>query len=294
MTGVSKVSIETALRRFRAYFTAVAIFGRRSAARPRGKAIGVDVLEVHSGDVGAADPPDAVVRGKQQNGSMAAVIAFDVNETLLDLRALDGVFEEVFGSPAVRAQWFAQMLQLSFVGGLTGQYVDFSSAQRAALQMVAERQGLAISSEQVSHIVGRMATLPPHPEVPAALDALRAAPLKVAALTNSVQDVAEAQLRNAGIAGYFDRIMSADSIQRLKPAPEPYRDVARAFDVEPEQVRLVAAHSWDVTGALAAGCQAAFVARPGMVLSPLGAQPGIVEPDLAGVVRRILSVDPAG
>ena len=63
-------------------------------------------------------------------------------------------------------------------------------------------------------------------------------------------------------------------------------------------MRLVAAHSWDVSGALAAGCTAAFVARPGMVLSPIGQQPDIVEPDIAGVVRRILAINaqpsPAG
>jgi len=222
---------------------------------------------------------------------VTAVIAFDVNETLLDLRVLDDVFEDVFGSAAVRAQWFGQMLQLSFVGGLTGRYVDFTTAQQASLRMVAERLGRPVTTEQVSDVVERMTTLPPHPEVPSGLAALRAAPLKVVALTNSVQDVAEAQLRNAGLAGYFDTIMSADNVKRLKPAPEPYQAVAHAFDVEPAQVRLVAAHSWDVSGALAAGCQAAFVARPGMVLSPIGDQPDIVEPDIARVVHRILAVD---
>jgi 2-haloacid dehalogenase len=222
---------------------------------------------------------------------VTAVIAFDVNETLLDLRALDDAFEDLLGSPAMRGQWFAQMLQLSFVGGLTGRYVDFSTAQHAALHMVAERAGRPVTTEQVSQIVQRMSSLPPHPEVPAALEALRASPLKVIALTNSVQEVAEAQVRNAGIAEYFDKVMSADNVRRLKPAPEPYQAAAEAFDVEPGEVRLVAAHSWDVTGALAAGCKAAFVARPGMVLSPIGPQPDIVEPDIAGVVRRIRAID---
>ena len=64
---------------------------------------------------------------------MTTVIAPDVNETLLDLRALDPAFEELLGSAALRGRWFAQMLQLSFVGGLTGRYVDFSTAQEAAL-----------------------------------------------------------------------------------------------------------------------------------------------------------------
>jgi 2-haloacid dehalogenase len=222
---------------------------------------------------------------------VTAVIAFDVNETLLDLSALDNAFAELLGSAALRPQWFLQMLQLSFVGGLTGVYVDFSTAQRAALRMIAERVERSVTTSQIDEMVLRMSRLPPHPEVPAALAALRAAPVKVVALTNSVQEVAEAQVRNAGIGAYFDQVISADRVKRLKPSPQPYHEVARAFDVEPAEVRLVAAHSWDVSGALAAGCRAAFVARPGMILSPIGAQPDIVGPDVAAVVGRILAVD---
>ena len=77
---------------------------------------------------------------------MASVIAFDVNETLLDLRALDQPFKVLLGSAALRPQWFTLMLQLAFTGGLTGQYVDFTTAQRAALAMVAERGGVSRTS----------------------------------------------------------------------------------------------------------------------------------------------------
>jgi 2-haloacid dehalogenase len=224
---------------------------------------------------------------------MTAVIAFDVNETLLDLSALDASFEELLGAAALRTQWFAQMLQLSFVGGLSGEYVDFSTAQHGALLMLAERQGRAITSADATAMVKRMSSLPSHPEVDAALRRLRETPLTVVALTNSVASVAEEQLTNAGIRGHFHAIMSADSVKRLKPAPEPYQAVARAFDVDIADVRLVAAHSWDVSGALAAGCTAAFVARPGMVLSPLGRQPDIVGADIAEVVEQILAVEVA-
>lgn len=222
---------------------------------------------------------------------MTKVIAFDVNETLLDLRALDNAFEELLGSAAMRGQWFAQMLQLSFVGGLTGKYVDFTSAQRAALRMVAQRAGASVSEVEVARMVDRMSRLPPHPEVLEGLSRLRATSLVVVALVNSLPEVGEAQLEYAGIRHLFDRVVSADSVQRLKPAPEPYRAVADLYDVPISEVRLVAAHSWDVSGALAAGARAAFVARPGMVLSPLGDQPDIVEPDIASVVDRIFAVD---
>jgi 2-haloacid dehalogenase len=219
------------------------------------------------------------------------VVAFDVNETLLDLKALDEPFTRVFGSAAPRPLWFAQMLQLAFVGTITGEYVDFSAAQHAALRMIAERTGTALTPGDADAVVAQMRRLPPHPEVPGALAALRGSGLAAVALTNSTLDVAADQLGNAGLRDLFDEVLSADDVGRLKPAPEPYAAVAARFDVPPAEVRLVAAHSWDISGALAAGCRAAFVARPGAVLSPLGRQPDIVGPDLTAVVERILDVD---
>src|SRR5215208_2526298 len=111
---------------------------------------------------------------------MGRVIAFDVNETLLDMGALDPHFERAFGSAGVREQWFGQMLQLAFVGGLTGQYVDFGTAQRAALAMLAERHGVEPPTDAVA---ATMRALPPHPDAAEALDTLRAAGLPLAALT---------------------------------------------------------------------------------------------------------------
>lgn len=197
----------------------------------------------------------------------------------------------MLGSEHLRPQWFAMMLQVSFVGGLTGEYVDFSTAQRAAFLMVAEREGIRVDAEDASAMVDRMSSLPAHTEVPGALAALRQTGLRVAALTNSPPAVAEAQLINAGLREYFHDVLSADQVRHLKPAPEPYHAVATAFGVEVSQVRLVAAHWWDVAGALAAGCRAAFVNRPGMVLSTTCPRPDIVEANIADVVARIIEVD---
>ena len=222
---------------------------------------------------------------------MTDVVAFDVNETLLDLSALDPAFEELFGTAALRPQWFAQMLQLAFVGGLSGEYVDFSAAQHAALLMLGEKVGRSVSPAEATDMVERMRSLPPYPEVADALRRLHGSGVRTVALTNSVAAVAEAQLSHAGIRDAFDDVISADSVGRLKPAPEPYLAVARAFGVDIADVRLVAAHSWDVSGAMAAGCSAAFVTRPGQVLSPIGRQPDMIGADIADVVDQILARD---
>jgi 2-haloacid dehalogenase len=66
---------------------------------------------------------------------------------------------------------------------------------------------------------------------------------------------------------------------------------AESLGVEVEGVRLVAAHAWDVAGALRAGCAAAFVARPGMVLDPLVEPPDVVGADLREVADRIIEVE---
>jgi 2-haloacid dehalogenase len=222
---------------------------------------------------------------------VASVIAFDVNETLLDLRALDEPFGALLGSAALRPQWFTLMLQLAFTGGLTGRYVDFTTAQRAALAMLAEREGVPLAGGAIDALVGRMSSLPPHPDVPGALATLARTRLRLVALTNSVQPIATAQLASAGLTGFFESVISADSTGHLKPAPQPYRAAAERCGVPIGEVRLVAAHSWDIAGALAAGCQAAFIARPGMVLSPIGDPPDITGPDLAAVAQQIISID---
>jgi 2-haloacid dehalogenase len=217
------------------------------------------------------------------------VIAFDVNETLLDLRPLDPVFEEVLGDASVRPQWFAQMLQVAFVGTITDRYVDFTTAQRAALDMVAQRRGVTLPAGAADRVVATMRALPAHPEVADALTRLRAAGHRLAALSNSPQDVEEAQLEHAGLTDRFDAILSADTVRALKPRSEPYQLVARTFGVPIEGVALVAAHAWDIAGALAAGCRAAFVARPGMPRNPIDPEPDFTGADLAEVADRILA-----
>jgi 2-haloacid dehalogenase len=145
------------------------------------------------------------------------VVAFDVNETLLDMSGLDPQFEAAFGSAAVRGQWFSQMLQLAFVGAITGRYVDFSSAQEAALAMVAGRQGVELAEQDAERILRGVRALAPHADAPAALDRLRAGGFTLAALTNAPLDVARDQLRNAGLDGRFDEILSADQVRALEP-----------------------------------------------------------------------------
>ncbi len=222
---------------------------------------------------------------------MKQVLVFDVNETLLDVAALDPLFKHLFGNATVRREWFNQMLQLAFVSTITHGYRDFGDLGMTALAMVAERNGATLADDDRRALGKGMRELPPHPEVKGALERLRGSGFRMATLTNSTLDVSTEQLRNAGLNMLFEQTLSADTVQRLKPAQEPYRMAAERLGVAVRDIRLVAAHSWDIAGALNAGCAAAFVARPGQVLDPSGAQPNIVGMDVADVVERILATE---
>ena len=222
---------------------------------------------------------------------MRRVQLFDVNETLLDLAAMDPHFQRIFGDAGIRVTWFHQMIQSALVATVTGAYHQFGAHAMAALEMTADQAGVELADDDKKAVASQLRQLPAHPEVADALRRLRDAGLRLAALTNSTEQVARAQLEHAGLVDAFEAVLSADTVGRLKPAPEPYRMAAERLGVAVDQVRLIAAHAWDVAGAARAGCATAFVARPGKVLDPLVERPEIVGADLAEVADAILAVD---
>src|SRR5918998_5197547 len=149
----------------------------------------------HAGHNGRLRLASRLVR---RGGTMARVCVFDVNETLLDLGALDPHFERAFGDAGVRRVWFSQLLQSALVATVTGAYSDFGQVGGAALEMVAEREGLVLSEEDKQRILGGMRELPPHPEVTESLERLREAGLRLATLTNSTRRVPGGPINNTG------------------------------------------------------------------------------------------------
>jgi 2-haloacid dehalogenase len=221
---------------------------------------------------------------------VASVLVFDVIETLLDVKPLRERFARVFGDPDPSAEWFARLLHGSLVATVTDTYEDFATLARRALDAVAWRRDHRLSEEDREAILGTMGQLPPHPEVLGALEQLRSRGFPLATLTNSSEAVARGQLDQAGLAGFFDHTFSVETVRRYKPAPEPYVMAAKRLGTRPSQMRMVAAHDWDVSGAMRAGCAAAFVARGGRPFA-LGEPPELIGSDLTAVTETILRAD---
>lgn len=218
-------------------------------------------------------------------------LVFDVNETLLDLAVLDPTFERAFGDAAVRRQWFGLVLRNAMTLTMTGAYQDFLTVGAASLDMVADQHRVALSQADRDTIRQTMGNLPPHSDVLPNLQRLEEAGFRLAALTNSPLPAAIQQLTNAGIAPLLDEIMTVEAVGKFKPAREVYEMAAAKLGIATIDMRMVAAHDWDIAGAMAAGCAGALLLRPGIVANPLYPKPDIIESDFRALTNRIIEIE---
>jgi len=135
----------------------------------------------------------------------------------------------------------------------------------------------------------KFSSMPPYPEVPAALKRLRKAGFRIFTLTDTLPEVQERQLEYGGIADLFERRFSADSVKHHKPSRHAYTYVEKELGVRPSQLCLIACHTWDTLGAVAAGWKAPLVKRPGNDLLGVGPQPQIVGEDLNDVAENLIA-----
>jgi 2-haloacid dehalogenase len=215
------------------------------------------------------------------------ILLFDVNETLLDLRALLPHFKRTFGDERVMGEWFGLMLRLSLIATVTRTYRPFDVLGKDALAITAGKHGLDLEDTIIDAILDDMQRLPPHPDVIPALTRLQDAGFRMATLTNSAPAVLAAQLDHAGLSQFFEQQISVEAVRLFKPAAETYRYAAGRLGVAIGDICLVAAHDWDVTGAIRAGARGAFVARKGMFLGQSAEIPDIIGSDLLSIVDQL-------
>jgi 2-haloacid dehalogenase len=217
------------------------------------------------------------------------LIVFDVNETLMDLESLTPFFDRVFNDPAAMRLWFGHLITYSEALTLANVYVPFTDIGGAVLRMFAATRGITITDADAAELTNLFATMPPHPEVPAALRRLRDHGFRLFTLTDNTLAVAGRQLEHGGVIDLFERRFSVDeTVKRHKPAQEAYHSVATALGVDPGDICLIASHVWDTIGACGAGWQAALILRVGNAPLDVGPQPDYIGKDLDAIADQLI------
>ncbi|WP_158913372.1 haloacid dehalogenase type II [Caulobacter sp. S45] len=218
------------------------------------------------------------------------LIVFDVNETLLNLETMAPIFERIFKDSGAMRLWFANLIVYSCALTIADAYVPFTEIGGAVMQMLAQTKGIEISEADKVELTDNFASMPPHPEVPKALQKLRDHGFRLFTLTDNLLDIQSRQLAQGGIIDLFERRFSVDQeVRRHKPAPEAYAYVTRSLGTQPAQMCMIACHTWDTLGAVAAGWQAALIKRAGNDLLSVGPQPTYTGKDLDEVADQLIA-----
>ncbi|NIJ44002.1 2-haloacid dehalogenase [Wenyingzhuangia heitensis] len=226
------------------------------------------------------------------NNKRPKVLFFDVNESLLDLSSMKKSVGTVLGGREdLLPLWFSTMLHYSLATTASKQFTDFSSIGAAALQMVAANNNITLNTKEAKEVMKNFSNLPPHPEVKQALTKLKKAGYKMVALTNSSSNGMATQFKNAGLTDFFDEKLSVQEFGKYKPDTEVYHWAAKKLGVQPKDCMMIAAHGWDVAGAMWAGWRASFIARPGQQMYPLAPRPEIVQTDLLKIAEKLTSLE---
>lgn len=220
------------------------------------------------------------------------VVIFDVVGTLFSLERVEDEFRAQGLPPDLPEIWFARLLMTAMAATLVGRYLPFSEAAEAALRQLLVARGLP--DDGVGPVLAVMRRLAPWPDAGQCLSALQEDGHRVLALTNSSSDAGTDLIVEAGLADFFETVLSADEARACKPHPAAYRTAAEKIGVPAAEVTLVAAHGWDVLGAAASGLETVWVSRLERRWPFPGEPPGQTAPDLAGVPAALAARSAVG
>jgi 2-haloacid dehalogenase len=203
-------------------------------------------------------------------------VVFDAYGTLFDVHSVSQRSETLFPGrgPALSQLWRAKQLEYTWLRSLMGRYEDFESITRAALRYACRALALDWSEPAESALMEQYHRLSPYPEVPAALEAL--SDRRLAILSNGSPAMLDAVVRNAGLTGRFQAVLSVDPLRIFKPHPAVYQLAPDALGVSTAEIAFISSNFWDVTGATAFGFRTFWINRAGAQPDELGHRPAAV------------------
>jgi len=213
------------------------------------------------------------------------VVAFDVNETLLDLAPVRAALVAAGQPESLLRTVFARTLLTGFAATVVGGWCSFREACDAALA-----QESPLPADARAGVLDAFAELSPHSDVEPALRRLREAGVRVVTLSHGSPGVAEAGLQRGGITSLVEVTLTSEAIRAWKPSREAYLWAAGRCGVAPERLALLAAHGWDVLGAQRAGLTGAWFPRSERVYPAVYEAPHVRADDLAGAVEGLLAL----
>lgn len=223
---------------------------------------------------------------------MATTLAFDVYGTLIDTQGVVNKLSEYIGEQAVPFShaWRDKQLEYSFRRGLMQNYLNFSQCTAQALDYCCQAFQVPLTEQQKQSLLDIYKVLPAYPDAKLALAGLQQAGFRLYAFSNGQQAAVELLLEIAELRQFFSSVVSVDEIKSFKPDPAVYQHFLNKTQSQARATWLVSSNPFDVTGAVSAGWQAAWVQRsPAAVFDPWELTPTLTISCLSSLAKAIAS-----
>jgi 2-haloacid dehalogenase len=212
--------------------------------------------------ISACRAPRAVTAGSEGQADMTIeAIVFDAYGTLYDVQSVSRVIDAAFParSEYITQVWRLKQLEYSWLRSLMGRYEDFLTVTRESLDYTLGTLGLSADEALMARLINAYDNLSPYPEAKEALAALK--DYRLAILSNGSPGMLDALVRNSGLDGYLEAVISVDAKKVFKPDPRAYELIQERLNVRPEAVVFVSSNGFDVAGASSFGFKVVRIER---------------------------------
>jgi 2-haloacid dehalogenase len=201
-------------------------------------------------------------------------IAFD-GFPILDPRPVFALVDELYAEKGAELTnlWRTRQFEYTWLRTMSGRYADFWQVTSDALIFAAKSLNLQLTPNGHARLMEAYLKLRCWPDVPAALNSLKKAGVRIAILSNLTGKMLEAGIRNSGLDGMFDHVLSTDRVRVYKPDPRAYQMAVDAFALKREKILFAAFAGWDAVGAKSFGYPTFWVNRQSQPAEELGITP---------------------
>ncbi len=205
---------------------------------------------------------------------------FDAYGTLFDVHSVAAQCEAFWPAKgaAVSQMWRGKQLEYTWLRSLMGAYEPFETITADALRFTCDALHLELDDARLIRLLDVYRHLAPFPEAAAVVASL---PAKRAILSNGSPEMLEAVVRNSGMDGSMDAILSVDVLRIYKPDPRVYQMAVQTLGVPAGRIGFVSSNCWDACGAKSFGFKTFWINRLGLPLDRLGVRPDATLTSLA-------------
>lgn len=228
---------------------------------------------------------------KQEHHHLRGIKAcvFDAYGTLFDVNSAAQSAEDALGGRCRQLVelWRTKQLQYTWLRGLTGHYADFGQVTREALDFALSTMRIEDSALR-ERLLNSYLILTAFPEVPAVLERLKAAGMRLAILSNGTPTMLAKVAAAAGIDHLFEAVLSVEEVKVYKPHPSVYKLACDRLHLAQGQICFISSNGWDAYSGKAFGFHVVWCNRSGQAAERIPQTPDAQVTALAELLEIVL------